>query len=35
LEVHHEKGSSKGDYFIFKIISIPPLIFLIDKKNIN
>jgi hypothetical protein len=33
LEVHHEKGSSKGDYVIFKMISIPPFKFLIDKQK--
>jgi hypothetical protein len=35
LEIHHEKGSSKGDYVIFKMISIPPFKFLIDKKKIE
>ncbi len=33
LEVRHEKGNSKGDYVIFKMISIPAFKILIDKKN--
>jgi hypothetical protein len=34
LEVHHEKGSSKVDYVIFKMISIPPFKILIDKNKL-